>query len=113
MKKTTSILISSLAIFFAVFALSGSANAKKPVPIVFSGGTWATTTAFNIFQPTPTQPPVDSAGESRSIVLNKTIVYNIRINRRVHETRAERINRVFGHRYPGFVKQYSGPKYPF
>lgn len=30
-----------------------------------------------------------------------------------HDYRREAIRRAFGHRYLGFIKMYSGPRYPF
>jgi len=108
MKKTTKILLSSMAMLFAI---SGSAFAHQTAPKVFIGGTGATTNAVNIFQPTRDQLPVDSAEESQTIVLNKTIIYNI--SRPGYETRAQRRKRAIGHRYLGFIKQYRGYRYPF
>jgi len=108
MKKTTKALAPVIGMLFAV---STPALAHQTAPKVFVGGTGATTSAVNIFQPTLSRPPVDSAEEPRIIVLNKTIVNNVFTPE--HETRAERRKRALGHRYLGFKKQYSGYKYPF
>ncbi len=109
MKKTTLILLSSVGMLFAV---SGPAFSHQSGAKVFTGGTGATTKSVNIFQPTRNQPPIDSAGQDQSIVLNKTfITYNVR--QPEHESRAERRKRAIGHRYLGFIKQYRGYKYPF
>lgn len=109
MKRTTTILLMSCG-FLAGTAMS--AFSQQTLPNLFTGGTGATTAAVNIFQPTKDQPPVDSAEEAATIVLNKTInVYNIQ--RPAYETRTQRRHRAFGHRYLGFLKQYRGENYPF
>ena len=108
MKRTSKLLLMSTAMLFAI---SGSAFAHQNAPKVFTGGTGATTNAVNIYQPTQNEPPVDSAEESSMVIVNKTIIYNIR--QPEHETRAQRRKRALGHRYLGFIKQYSGYRYPF
>ena len=108
-RKTTVVLLSSIGLLCAG---SISAHANQANTKVFTGGTGATTKAVNIYQPTHNRPPVDKAGDDQPITLNKTvIIYNIQNSG--HETRAQRRHRAIGHRYLGFIKQYSGDKYPF
>ena len=109
MKKTTITLLMSFG-FLAGIAMP--AFSQQTLPNLFTGGTGATTAAVNIFQPIKNQPPVDSAEEAQSTVINKmVIVYNFQNSG--YETRAQRRHRAIGHRYLGFIKQYRGKKYPF
>jgi hypothetical protein len=49
----------------------------------------------------------DELADDRPVVIsNRVIVVIAPPNRRL-----ERLRRVFGHRYPGFIKLYSGPRY--
>ena len=108
MRKTVKTSLSSFCIFcvMSVPVLAHQNSAK-----VFTGGTGATTRSVNIFQPTPLPAENKAPVEGQTIVLEKTVIYNIR--QAGHETRAQRRQRAIGHRYLGFVKQYKGYRYPF
>lgn len=56
--------------------------------------------------PTISETDVSESKNTTTIVIRERFYYPF-------YTRKERLARAFGHRYPGFVKQYSGPKYPF
>lgn len=74
-----------------------------------------------VFAPTPLVHPADVvepvAARPVKVVVNvflDALALDWRYHRAVAWAHREyRIHRVFGHRYPGFIRMYSGPRYPF
>ena len=111
MRKIATILLSSMSLLFAT---SNSALSDEPTAQVFTGSSSPgiyDTYKVQVFQPSRTQPPADREVPERAKTVTKTTISYITYNR--YETRAQRRKRALGHRYLGFIKQYSGYKYPF
>ncbi len=79
---------------------------------MLSSASLAGSSKVRIFTPTPN--PVEKA-EKKPVKkdANNTKVIIQRIYHVPYYTREERLKLFVGPRYPGFNKQYRGPKYPF
>jgi len=115
MKKTITALLSCIGIV-AVGGMNAFANENLFDPRVnlFSSTSGGSSSLVRLYQPSPSQPPIDQAEDQVSTqvtVINNTN-YTISYPRR-RISRSERRRSALGHRYLGFTKQYSGYRYPF
>ena len=96
-----------ISFVFGVFVATGGQIASSQ-----AGTVKAANGKVRVYTPTISTAPSIDESDAPSVEKTKTIVIRERYYHPFY-TRSERLARAFGHRYPGFIKQYSGPKYPF
>ena len=95
MKKIFTIFIALMAgLFFALAAVQAKSNKVR------------------IFAPTPNPVKLKKKPVSKEVIIRPEVVIQ-RVYYVPYYTRGQQLRLFVGPRYPGFHKQYRGPKYPF